>query len=93
MFPPRPHLQGPAGVVEQFAARRRTAVISGWTAGTNTSDVPKTVVITMHNWGLASFRHGNVWHCRRRFEFVKKQVSTVRLQCRSADTADFLAFV
>ncbi len=44
-----------AGLVEQLEVRRQTAIISGWAFDPSTLEVPRTVVMTLHNriWALA----------------------------------------
>jgi hypothetical protein len=93
--PVAPASTGPsAGVVEQFAVRRQTAVISGWIAGASTPDGPKTVVITMHNriWGIA--RPGAARSDAAGIE-LNTQTSGFRLfacDVDHAETADFRAY-
>ena len=84
---------GPAGVVEQFEVRRRTAVISGWTAAKSTSDAPKTVVITMHNriWGLASSAASS--SAERDSNLSKSRFRLLACDVDPADVADFRAYV
>ena len=89
----KPASAGPAGVVEQFAMRRRTAIISGWTAAASTSGVPKTVVITMRNriWGLASSAASGV--AERDSNLSKSRFRLFACDVDQADTAEFRAFV
>jgi len=85
----------PAGIVEQLAVRRRTAVISGWTARTNTSDVPKTVVITMHNriWGIARPGAARSDTAGTESNVQRSGFRLFACEVDEADTADFRAYV
>lgn len=86
---------GPAGVVEQFEVRRRTAVISGWTAATSTSDAPKTVVITMHNriWAVASSGTAASGTAERDSNLSKNRFRLFACDVDPAAAADFRAYV
>ena len=90
-----PASAGPAEVVEQFEVRRRTAVISGWTAATSTSDAPKTVVITMHNriWGLASSGAAASGTAGEDSNLSKSRFRLFACDVDQANTADFRAYV
>jgi hypothetical protein len=85
----------PAGVVDQFLVRRQTAVVSGWTSGTSPSEVPKTIVMTMHNriWGLA--RPGTARHDTAGIDPNVPKSGFRLLACNvdQADIADFRAYV
>lgn len=84
----------PAGVVEQFSVHRQTAVISGWTVA-NTSGVPTTVVITMHNriWGLASPGTARSDTAEKESNAQKSGFRLFACNVDEADAADFRAYV
>ena len=83
-----------AGLIEQFVVRRRTAIINGWVMDTDTSEVPKTIVMTMHNriWGLArpSIARSDIAGTNR--NFLKSGFRLHACDVSPSDLADFHAY-
>jgi hypothetical protein len=83
-----------AGLIEQFVVRRRTAIINGWVMDTNTSEVPKTIVMTVHNriWGLVrpSIARSDIVGTNR--NFPKSGFRLHACDVIPSDLADFRAY-
>jgi hypothetical protein len=83
-----------AGLIEQFVVRRRTAIINGWVVDTNTSEVPKTIVMTVRNriWGLArpSIARSDIAGTNR--NFLKRGFRLHACDVSPSELADFHAY-